>query len=65
MKKYPPANNLLIGHKTGASDKNSRGEIIGANDCGFVILSPSYWYVSAVFIKNSRAPLEECEEMIA
>lgn len=42
-----------IGHKTGTGDRNEKGEIIGFNDVGFVLLPDGTHYTIAVFIRNS------------
>ena len=49
-----PESEVKIGHKTGTSDKNERGEYIGINDIGFVILPDGNRYVVAVFVKDSK-----------
>lgn len=42
-----------IGHKTGTGDRNSKGEVIGFNDVGFILLPDGSRYTLAVFICNS------------
>ena len=54
-----------IGHKTGTGDKNERGEIIGVNDIGFVLLPDGQHYTIAVFIKDSIDNLADTERIIA
>lgn len=55
---------VVLGHKTGTGDRNERGEYIGINDIGFVLLPGRNRYVIAVFVKDSRASYEETEAMI-
>lgn len=54
-----------IGHKTGTSDLNSKGEWTGVNDAGFVLLPDGRRYVIAVLVKHSRLSLRETEKIIA
>lgn len=54
----------VLGHKTGTGDRNERGEYIGINDIGFVLLPGGNRYVIAVLVKDSRASYEETEAMI-
>lgn len=54
-----------IGHKTGTGGKNTRGEIIGVNDIGFVTLPDGQHYSIVVFIKDSTETLEHTENKIA
>lgn len=54
----------VLGHKTGTGDRNERGEYIGINDIGFVLLPDGNRYVIAVLVKDSRASYEETEAMI-
>lgn len=56
---------IIIGHKTGTSDKNSGGEYTGINDIGFVSLPDGRRYTIAVFIKNSREKMSTNIRMIA
>lgn len=44
---------VRIGHKTGTGDRNSKGEVIGFNDVGFILLPDGRHYTLAVFICNS------------
>lgn len=55
----------LIGHKTGTGDRNMRGEIIGVNDVGFVILPDGRHYSIAIFLKDVKVDLKEAESCIA
>ncbi len=57
--------NATLGHKTGTGDKNSKGEIIGINDAGFVFLPNGHRYSIAVFVKDSQKNMEETSKMIA
>lgn len=54
-----------IGHKTGTSDLNSKGEWTGINDAGFVLLPDGRRYVIAVLVKHSRLSFRETEQIIA
>lgn len=56
---------VVIGHKTGTGDKNSRGEYIGINDIGFVELPDGNRYVIAVFVKDSKEQYDVTESIIA
>lgn len=58
-------NGIIIGHKTGTSDRNSRGEYIGVNDIGFVTLPDGRRYTIAVFIKNTREEMNTNTQIIA
>lgn len=58
-------NGIIIGHKTGTSDKNSRGEYIGINDIGFVTLPDGRRYTIAVFVKNSQEEMNTNTQIIA
>lgn len=49
-----PENKVIVGHKTGTSDKNAQGAYIGTNDIGFVILPGGTRYTIAVFVKDSK-----------
>lgn len=42
----------VLGHKTGTGDRNERGEYIGINDIGFVLLPGGNRYVIAVLVKD-------------
>ena len=54
-----------IGHKTGTSDRNERGEWTGINDAGFVLLPHGRRYAIAVLVKHSRLSLRDTEKIIA
>lgn len=56
---------VVIGHKTGTSDKNSDGRYIGINDIGFIDLPDSDSYQIAVFVKDSAENYEATEKIIA
>ena len=60
-----PESEVKIGHKTGTSDKNDRGEYIGINDIGFVILPDGNRYVVAVFVKDSKENMETNAKIIS
>lgn len=60
-----PESEVKIGHKTGTSDKNERGEYIGINDIGFVILPDGNRYVVAVFVKDSKENMETNTKIIS
>lgn len=55
----------LIGHKTGTGDRNMRGEIIGVNDVGFIVLPDGRHYSIAIFLKDIKGDLKEAESCIA
>lgn len=55
---------ITIGHKTGSGDKNSKREIIGINDIGFIILPDGTRYTIAVFVKDSKESYAETEKII-
>lgn len=44
---------VVMGHKTGSSDRNSSGLKIGDNDMGFVCLPNGKYYTIAVFVTDS------------
>lgn len=54
-----------IGHKTGTSDQNVRGEWTGINDAGFVLLPDGKRYAIAVLVKDSKLSLRDTEKIIA
>lgn len=54
-----------IGHKTGTSGLNARGELAGINDAGFVILPDGRRYSIAVLIKDSKENMKTTEKVIA
>lgn len=54
-----------IGHKTGTSDPNARGEWTGINDAGFVLLPDGRRYAIAVLVKDSKLSLRDTEKVIA
>lgn len=55
----------IIGHKTGTSDRNARGEFIGINDIGFVCLPDGQHYSIAVFVKDSKESMSNTSRIIA
>lgn len=54
-----------IGHKTGTSDQNEKGEWIAINDAGFILLPDGRRYSIAVFVKHSKLSLQKTEAIIA
>lgn len=46
---------VLLGHKTGSSDRTPDGQRIADNDAGYVILPDGRRYCIAVFVTDSRA----------
>lgn len=54
----------IIGHKTGTSDTKN-GLTAAVNDVGIVILPNGNAFAIAVFVSNSRNPVEKMEEAIA
>ncbi|WP_455672910.1 class A beta-lactamase, subclass A2 [Phocaeicola sp.] len=55
----------VIGHKTGTSDRNSKGQIIGTNDIGFVLLPDGSRYTIAVLVKDSEEESAATSQIIA
>lgn len=55
----------IIGHKTGTSDRNARGEFIGINDIGFVCLPDGQHYSIAIFVKDSKESMSNTSHIIA
>ena len=45
---------VTVGHKTGTGDRNAKGQQIGYNDIGFVLLPDGRTYSIAVFVKDSK-----------
>lgn len=45
---------VIVGHKTGTGDRNKKGQQIGCNDIGFVLLPNGHVYTIAVFVKDSK-----------
>lgn len=56
---------VTIGHKTGTGDRNAKGQQIGCNDIGFILLPDGHAYSIAVFVKDSEADNRENSEIIA
>ena len=56
---------VRIGHKTGTSGLNERGEYVGVNDIGFVFLPDGRRYSVSVFVKDSKESVIICEDLIA
>lgn len=57
--------NVIIGHKTGTGDKNTKGQLTAINDIGFVILPNKHTYSIAVFVKDSEESPKASSEIIA
>ncbi len=57
--------NVIIGHKTGTGDKNTKGQLTAINDIGFVILPNKHTYNIAVFVKDSEESPKASSEIIA
>lgn len=56
---------LLVGHKTGSSDRNAQGMKFGDNDLGFVLLPHHKHYAIAVFVMDSMENDAENAAIIA
>ena len=56
---------VVIGHKTGTGDLNAKGQQIGCNDIGFVLLPDGRTYSIAVFVKDSEESFAENSKIIA
>lgn len=56
---------ITIGHKTGTGDRNAKGQQIGCNDIGFVLLPDGRSYSIAVFVKDSEESDSENSKIIA
>lgn len=56
---------VTMGHKTGTGDRNAKGQQIGYNDIGFILLPDGHAYSIAVFVKDSEADNRENSEIIA
>ena len=54
-----------IGHKTGTSGKDSKGNFIAVTDIGFIFLEGGKRYSVAVFVKDSSENLQTNEQIIA
>ena len=54
-----------IGHKTGTSGQNGKGEWTAINDAGFVLLPDGRRYAIAVFVMHAQTSLQEAEKIIA
>lgn len=57
--------NVIVGHKTGSSDRTSDGMKIADNDAGRIILPNGRKYYIAVFVMNSYETDETNAEIIA
>ena len=56
---------VTVGHKTGTGDFNAKGQQIGCNDIGFVLLPNGHAYSIAVFVKDSAESSLENSKIIA
>lgn len=56
---------MIVGHKTGTGDLNVKGQQIGCNDIGFVLLPDGRSYSIAVFVKDSEEVFSENSKIIA
>lgn len=56
---------VTIGHKTGTGDRNAKGQQIGCNDIGFVLLPNGHAYSIAVFVKDSEESTQTNSAIIA
>lgn len=56
---------ILIGHKTGTGDRNSKEQLIAINDIGFVVLPNGHTYSIAVFVKDSEKTPQASTGIIA
>lgn len=56
---------VVVGHKTGSSDRTSEGVKIGDNDAGYVILPSGERYYIAVFVADSHESDATNAELIA
>ena len=58
-------NKVIIGHKTGSSDRDESGIKIDDNDAGFIVLPNSEIYYIVVLIKNSKMSDDQNANLIA
>lgn len=56
---------VIIGHKTGTGDRNAKGQQIGCNDIGFILLPNGHSYSIAVFVKDSEESSPDNSKIIA
>ena len=56
---------VTMGHKTGTGDRNAKGQQIGCNDIGFVLLPDGRTYSIAVFVKDSEESFADNSKIIA
>ena len=56
---------VTVGRKTGTGDLNAKGQQIGCNDIGFVLLPGGRTYSIAVFVKNSEENNQANSKIIA
>jgi beta-lactamase class A len=55
----------IVAHKTGSSGTNDYGITAATNDVGIVTLPNEKHFAIVVFISNSTAGEEKCEDIIA
>lgn len=60
-----PDKGVIVGHKTGTGDLNAKGQQIGCNDIGFVLLPDGRTYSIAVFVKDSEESFADNSKIIA
>lgn len=56
---------VTIVHKTGTGPTLPNGDLMAVNDVASVVLPNNRHYNIAVFIKNAKCDLQECEKLIA
>ena len=56
---------VTVGHKTGTGDLNAKGQQIGSNDIGIVLLPGVRTYSIAVFVKDSEENNQANSKIIA
>lgn len=56
---------VTVSHKTGTGDLNAKGQQIGCNDIGFVLLPGGRTYSIAVFVKDSEENNQANSKIIA
>ena len=56
---------VTVGHKTGTGARNAKGQQIGCNDIGFVLLPDGRIYSIAVFVKDSEENNQANSKIIA
>lgn len=56
---------VIIAHKTGTGDRNTKGQQIGCNDIGIVLLPNGHVYSIAIFVKDSEETSPDNSKIIA